>query len=77
MADREGLTFLGSLPIDTQLVDLLDLGGRPRENEIPPIETDSSHHKPGFSILYEYQRTPTYSLFKIIAGKVVAQLVNP
>lgn len=75
MANREGLTFLGALPIDTQLVDLLDSGGRQPQSEISPdgIHVDSE----AFSILHGYHGTPTYSLFKVMAEKVVSQLDKP
>jgi len=33
MARREGLRFLGSLPVDSGLVDVLDSGGREQEQE--------------------------------------------
>ncbi|GJJ12467.1 hypothetical protein Clacol_006709 [Clathrus columnatus] len=78
MANREGLLFLGALPIDTQLVDLLDSGGHPPEGEsvtnIDAYSNDLHINETKFAVLDGYQKTPTYSLFKIIAEKVVSQL---
>lgn len=52
MARREGLKFLGSLPVDTELVDVLDCGGRGGEDE-----------GGGFALLKKYERTGTGKIF--------------
>jgi NUBPL iron-transfer P-loop NTPase len=59
MARRENLTFLGSLPIDTELVSLLDAG--------EPAERDGS----SFSLLEKYRLTPSAKLFEGILGGVL------
>lgn len=63
MARRENLKFLGSLPIDTELVSLLDAG----EMEMPTgVVSD-----PGsFSLLQKYRLTPSAKLFESIVGRV-------
>ena len=62
MARREGLAFLGALPVDTELVTLLDAaetsGGRP---ELKACE-----------IVHKYQETSSARLFASIAERVVA-----
>ena len=56
MARKEGLQFLGSLPVDTELVSLLD-GERQEEG------------KTDFGLLTSYQKTPSARLFGgILAG---------
>lgn len=72
MARREGLRFLGSLPVDTELVSLLDA--------IEP-EPESSATLPdgggarSFKLLEQYQKTSTAPLFKTITGLVVETLL--
>jgi Mrp family chromosome partitioning ATPase len=57
MARKEGLQFLGSLPVDTELVSLLD--GERQEEEA----------KTEFGLLTSYQKTPSARLFGgILAG---------
>ena len=72
MARRENIPFLEALPIDTQLVDLLDSGGRAQENEdaTPPEEGSSGQ----FPLLDGYIKTPTYIIFKTIAEKVIGSV---
>lgn len=62
MARREGLRFLGSLPVDTELVSLLD-GEAPTE----AVE--------GFALLQRYQKTPTAKLFSNVTDSVMQGLV--
>ncbi|KAI0639547.1 P-loop containing nucleoside triphosphate hydrolase protein [Trametes polyzona] len=72
MARREGLTFLGSLPVDTELVTLLDAAEveRPGESEALP----EGGSKRSFDLLERYQKTPTAPLFKKIVDKVLERL---
>jgi hypothetical protein len=77
MAKREGLTFLGSLPVDTQLVDLLD---DPRNASIS-IEDRSSRDEgkdnsghTDFELLNQYTKTPTYTLFEKIVENMLEQV---
>lgn len=75
MAARESLNFLGALPVDTDLVSLLD-------NEEPPIpsipKSDEKNAEdtavPEFSLLNRYQRTPTFELFRTITEKINHEL---
>lgn len=59
MAKKEEIGFLGSLPVDTELVSLLD--GHPRS------ETE-------FALLAAYKKTPSARLFEGIVTEVVAKL---
>ncbi|KAF8592520.1 cytosolic Fe-S cluster assembling factor CFD1 [Ramaria rubella] len=73
MARRENVPFLGALPIDTQLVDLLDCGG---EHVAQFNDSESPVKETGFPVLDGYRRTPSYILFKTIAEKVARSLGN-
>jgi hypothetical protein len=68
MARRERLTFLGSLPIDTELVSLLDAG--------EPAGTASDGDASSFSLLQKYALTPSAGLFESILGRVLQNLPN-
>ncbi|KAH9004038.1 P-loop containing nucleoside triphosphate hydrolase protein [Lactarius hatsudake] len=67
MARKEGVPFLGALPVDTELVALLDAGeatrGEGSGSEIPDGE---------FGLVKRYQRTPSARLF----GNVVSTLLR-
>jgi len=67
MARREGLTFLGSLPVDTELVTLLDAA----EVEVPGKD---GPEKKGPEILQQYASTSSAMLFKRILERIVARL---
>jgi hypothetical protein len=71
MARRENLTFLGSLPIDTELVTLLDGG----ETETPG-GTTSERDVPSSSLLRRYSLTPSAKLFEGILRRVL-QFIPP
>lgn len=60
MARREGVPFLGALPVDTELVSLLDAG------EMAPREDSSLREgEPrGFGLAKRYEETPSGKLFK-------------
>lgn len=60
MARREGLPFLGSLPVDTELVTLLDASD--------PAQTDGA---PGFRVLERYKSTPSAQIFESIVQKII------
>ncbi|KAK0481651.1 cytosolic Fe-S cluster assembling factor CFD1 [Armillaria novae-zelandiae] len=60
MARREGLPFLGSLPVDTELVTLLDAS--------EPAQTDDA---PGFRVLERYKSTPSAQIFESIVQKII------
>ncbi|KAG8956132.1 cytosolic Fe-S cluster assembly factor cfd1 [Tulasnella sp. 419] len=70
MAKKEGVQFLGRLPIDTELVDLLDdpRGVKEKENS---GETRALEARKGFWLLEKYRRTPTFKVFEGIAQSIV------
>lgn len=70
MARREHVPFLGALPVDTQLVSLLDSGGRDSG------EIQQSHTHTRFALLDGYQKTPTFILFKAITEKIIQNLTE-
>ena len=72
MAAREGLPFLGSLPVDTELVTLLDAAEVERSGESTALAEGGS--KRSFDLLERYQKTSTASLFKGIVDKILGQL---
>lgn len=80
MASREGINFLGALPVDNELVQLLDneaVASAAAENEVDEGEASkigSEEH--AFALLERYQKTPTSKLFKQMSEKVLARLVE-
>ena len=72
MARREGLTFLGSLPVDTELVTLLDAAEVERPGESTELPEGGSRRS--FDLLERYQKTPTAPLFKGIVDKILERL---
>ena len=67
LAQKENLNFLGSLPVDTELVTLLDA--------VPIEESDPSNPEPNsFPLLSRYQKTSSWPLFKVMVDKVVETL---
>ena len=84
MARREGVPFLGALPVDTRLVTLLDSGGKEEEgggaeetdNAAERVNGSTVEEETGFMVLDGYRRTPTHTLFKAIAEKVMGSLAN-
>ncbi|OSD03209.1 P-loop containing nucleoside triphosphate hydrolase protein [Trametes coccinea BRFM310] len=72
MARREGLTFLGSLPVDTELVTLLDAAEAERPGESAELPEGGSRRS--FNLLERYEKTPTAPLFKSIVNKILERL---
>ncbi|KAF8559992.1 P-loop containing nucleoside triphosphate hydrolase protein [Imleria badia] len=71
MARREGLTFLGALPVDTELVTLLDAaesGSAGGPDEAIDVKA--------YDILKRYQATSSAKLFGSIADRVVAGIAH-
>ncbi|KAF9269970.1 P-loop containing nucleoside triphosphate hydrolase protein [Marasmius fiardii PR-910] len=72
MAQREQLTFLGSLPVDTELVTLLD------DPHKTPVETSdqNSTEEPSssFKLLRLYQATASAKLFADIHTKALSSI---
>ncbi|TFK94412.1 P-loop containing nucleoside triphosphate hydrolase protein [Polyporus arcularius HHB13444] len=72
MARRENLTFLGSLPVDTELVTLLDAAEAAQSGESAELPEGGSRRS--FDLLERYEKTPTAPLFKKMVHKVLEQL---
>ena len=68
MARREELHFLGSLPVDTELVTLLDAA----EHEDPPVAQPAESSGESFTLMRRYQQTSTAPLF----GKIVTEVLS-
>ncbi|KAJ7103310.1 cytosolic Fe-S cluster assembling factor CFD1 [Mycena belliarum] len=75
MAQREGLNFLGSLPVDTDLVSLLDASDA---MEDPEDEGKSAAEKAteSFELLRRYSATSSARLFEKIVGRVTTSLAE-
>ena len=72
MAQNEGLTFLGSLPVDSELVTLLDAA---EGSEQQRFDDDSGGHNINtFPLLRQYLKTSSWTLFKDIVAKVLANV---
>ncbi|CDO75493.1 hypothetical protein BN946_scf184935.g29 [Trametes cinnabarina] len=72
MARSEGLTFLGSLPVDTELVTLLDAAEAERPGEAAALPEGGSRRS--FDLLERYEKTPTAPLFKSIVDRILERL---
>ncbi|KZT36597.1 cytosolic Fe-S cluster assembling factor CFD1 [Sistotremastrum suecicum HHB10207 ss-3] len=68
LARREEIPFLGSLPVDSELVTLLDAA---ESSETPDPESTS------FGILHRYKKTRTYPLFQEIVRKAMEGVSVP
>ncbi|EMD41876.1 hypothetical protein CERSUDRAFT_110434 [Gelatoporia subvermispora B] len=73
MASREGIPFLGSLPIDTELVTLLDASDVSKAED---TASTSDGEVRSFRLLENYEKTPTASLFKTIAEQITRTLAS-
>ena len=72
MAAREGVPFLGSLPIDTELVSLLDAAEPAAED---PAAGGDDGGRP-FALWARYEKTATAPLFKQVVDKVLGALAD-
>ncbi|KAJ8083707.1 cytosolic Fe-S cluster assembly factor cfd1 [Marasmius tenuissimus] len=72
MAQREGLTFLGSLPVDTELVTLLDASTS--SDTMETSDVSAAEEGPSFKLLRSYRATPSSRLFAGILTKVFSSL---
>ncbi|KAH7916365.1 P-loop containing nucleoside triphosphate hydrolase protein [Hygrophoropsis aurantiaca] len=74
MARREGLPFLGSMPVDTELVTLLDAA----ESNEPDLDTekdrDDTLRSRSFELLQRYRKTSSAKLFETIVAKLIQTL---
>ena len=87
LAEREGLGFLGVLPVDSELVELLDneaiaaAEAEKQAEESEPaaggdvVETTEAKEQ-RFALLARYQKTPTYKLFQNISKQALARLAE-
>lgn len=71
MARREGLAFLGSMPVDTDLVTLLDAAEATKSEDTPD---EAKLREQSFELLQRYQKTSSAKLFQNIVEKVVQSL---
>jgi Mrp family chromosome partitioning ATPase len=69
MAKREGLTFLGSMPVDTELVTLLDAA----QSDVTG-QSDETISIRAFEVLEKYQKTSSGKIFGGIVEKVIARV---
>lgn len=72
MCKRDGLVFLGALPVDTQLVDLLDASVEAHSRTAE--ETAPQETKLLAPLVQRYQNTASSKLMKDIAGTIIAYL---
>lgn len=63
MAKKENVPFLGTLPIDTELVTLLDAA-----------ETEQEENHEGFVLLHRYKATSSAKLFGPIVENILLGL---
>ncbi|KAI0749152.1 MRP-like protein [Irpex lacteus] len=79
MARREGIKFLGSLPVDTELVTLLDAAAE-EPSAAPSTENGSGdsgdNDQETFLLWQRYRQTPTAPLFSEMAADIVKQLTQ-
>jgi MinD-like ATPase involved in chromosome partitioning or flagellar assembly len=71
MARQEGLPFLGSMPVDTDLVTLLDAAEADKSEDMPD---EATLREGAFQLLNRYQKTSSAKLFQMIVDKVVKTL---
>lgn len=72
MAKREDLTFLGSLPVDTELVTLLDAADV--DNTPSTEELSGGGSQKSFQLLEKYEKTSTAPLFKNAVDIIIRTL---
>ena len=73
MAKKENIPFLGTLPIDTDLVTLLDAAETEQEDDKPM--GDGTHE--GFWLLRRYKTTSSAKLFGPIVENILSGLPGP
>lgn len=72
MAKKEKIPFLGTLPIDTELVTLLDAAETEQEDDKP---RENEMHE-GFRLLDRYKATSSAKLFSPIVEKIFVGLAG-
>jgi hypothetical protein len=76
LAEREGLDFLGSMPIDTELVTVLDAAESEHQQTGTEDEAHRAAEEQAFEVLRKYQATSSAKLFQTITAKVIDSLAN-
>lgn len=71
LAKRESIPFLGRLPVDTELVDLLDHPAAAIAQGDPQASPST------FPLLAKYKQTPSFALFSLIVRKIGDALSPP
>ncbi|KIK47576.1 hypothetical protein CY34DRAFT_799082 [Suillus luteus UH-Slu-Lm8-n1] len=73
MARREGVPFLGSMPIDTELVTLLDAA---ESTDLSPADgqRDEDSEVRSFGVLQRYQKTSSAKLLSAIVENLISTL---
>lgn len=77
MARRENLAFLGSLPVDTELVTLLDAA--PTDGAVDTGAATAIAHgdqRQPFELLHQYDKTPSAKLFRNIVSRAMTALTE-
>jgi hypothetical protein len=72
MARREGVPFLGSMPIDTELVTLLDAAGSTDQGT--DGQQDEASEARSFGVLRRYQKTSSAKLISVLVEKLISTL---
>ncbi|KAG2156686.1 P-loop containing nucleoside triphosphate hydrolase protein [Suillus bovinus] len=73
MARREGVPFLGSMPIDTELVTLLD-AAESTDLSAADAQHDKDSEVRSFGVLQRYQKTSSAKLLSAIVENVISAL---
>ncbi|KAI5121167.1 hypothetical protein M0805_007164 [Coniferiporia weirii] len=77
MSKNEGLNFLGSLPVDTDLVTLLDAAEGAERRFDTDGKDSGGNSADTFPLLQRYLKTSSWPLFKEIVDKALANLQRP
>ena len=72
MAKRENIPFLGTLPIDTELVTLLDAAETEQEDD-KPMENEMHEE---FRLLRRYKTTSSAKVFGPIVENILVRLAE-
>ncbi|KAL5533936.1 CFD1 [Sanghuangporus baumii] len=72
MAQSEGLAFLGTLPVDSELVTLLDAAEGAEQRFGDDVQNDGTADH--FPLLRRYLKTSSWTLFKDIVAKALANI---
>ncbi|KAG1813250.1 P-loop containing nucleoside triphosphate hydrolase protein [Suillus subaureus] len=73
MARREGVPFLGSMPIDTELVTLLD-AAESTDLSAADGQRDEASEVRSFGVLQRYQKTSSAKLLSVIVENLISTL---